>query len=127
MKYTVLLNKDDDTRKVEDEEKSKFIRNILEQMGLPVDEFWTNTDSALSVEEKIKLREILHAYNVIIIDSLDGHLQIYVENDLVGEWNKPYYKLKTDLRQINPYKRLYLEMTIECWDVFEKEQSNEES
>jgi len=125
MKYNILLNKDDDTRQIEDEEKSKFVRHVLEQMGLPVDEFWDQVDRALTTEEKIKLREILHAYNVIIIDSLSGHLQIYVENDLVGEWHKPYYKLKTDLRQINPYKRLYLEMTVECWNVFEG-QSEEE-
>lgn len=122
MKYTILLSKDEDTRKVEDEEKSKLIRNILEQMGLPVDEFWVNTERALTVEEKIKLREILHAYNVIIIDNLDGHMQIYVENDLVAEWQKPYYKLKTDLRQINPYKRTYLEMNVDFWSVFDQEE-----
>lgn len=119
-KSIILLNKEENTQQVEDEEKSKFIRNMLEQMGLPVDEFWTNSDKQLSVNEKIKLREILNAYNVIIIDSLDGHMQMYVENDLVAEWNKPSYKLKTDLRQINPNKRLYLEMTIDCWNIFEQ-------
>lgn len=123
MKSTILLDKEENTRRVEEEEKSKFIRYVLEQMGIPVDEFWTNPESILTVEEKIKLREILHAYNVIIIDSLDGHLQMYVENDLVAEWHKPYYKLKTDLRQINPYKRLYLEMNLEFWSVFDQQEN----
>ncbi len=120
MKATLLLNYDEDTRQVEEEEKSKFIKNILVQIGLPVDEFWTS-DKPLSVRERIKLREILSAYNIVIIDDLDGHMQIFVENDLVAEWNKCSYKLKRDLRQIDPKKKLFLEMTIDAWSVFEDE------
>ena len=122
MKATILLNKDADTRQIEDEEKSKFIRNILEQIGLPVNEFWVNPEKILSVEEKINLRQILNAYNIIIIDDLSGHMQMYVENDLVAEWKKCTYKLKTDLRYINPSKRFYLEMNIDAWSIFEKEE-----
>jgi hypothetical protein len=122
MKATILLDKDSDTRKVEEEEKSKFIREVLEQIGLPVNEFWTDPNKILEVNEKIKLRQILNAYNIIIIDDLGGHLQMYVENDLIAEWKKCTYKLKTDLRQINPNKRLYLEMNINAWSVFEKEE-----
>ena len=122
MKATILLDKDSDTRKVEEEEKSKFIREVLEQIGLPVNEFWTDPNKILEVNEKIKLRQILNAYNIIIIDDLGGHLQMYVENDLIAEWKKCTYKLKTDLRQINPNKRLYLEMNIDAWSVFEKEE-----
>jgi hypothetical protein len=122
METTILLNKDEDTRKVEEEEKSKFIRIILEQIGLPVDEFWVNPEKSLDVQEKIKLRQILNAYNIIIIDDLGGEMQIYVENDLVAEWKKCSYKLKTDLRQINPNKRLYLEMKINCWSIFDQDE-----
>ena len=122
MKATILLDKDSDTRKVEEEEKSKFIREVMEQIGLPVNEFWTDPNKILEVNEKIKLRQILNAYNIIIIDDLGGHLQMYVENDLIAEWKKCTYKLKTDLRQINPNKRLYLEMNIDAWSVFEKEE-----
>ena len=125
MQATILLDSDENTKKVEEEEKSKFIRDNLEQMGIPVDEFWTSSDRALTIEEKIKLREILSAYNIIVIDSLDGHMQMYVENDLVAEWHKPAYKLKTDLRHLNPQKRLFLEMTINCWSVFEEHQDTE--
>jgi hypothetical protein len=87
-----------------------------------VNEFWTDPNKILEVNEKIKLRQILNAYNIIIIDDLGGHLQMYVENDLIAEWKKCTYKLKTDLRQINPNKRLYLEMNIDAWSVFEKEE-----
>lgn len=120
MKVTLLLDYDENVRQVEEEEKSKFIKDILIQIGLPVEEFWTS-DKPLSVKERIKLREILSAYNIIIIDDLDGHMQIFVENDLVAEWNKCSYKLKKDLRQIDPKKRLFLEMTIDTWSVFENE------
>ncbi len=85
MKFNVLLNYDENTRQVEEEEKSKFIKQILSQMGLPVEEFWTS-DTALSAREKIKLREIISAYNIVIIDDLDGHMQIYVDND-IHHWN----------------------------------------
>jgi hypothetical protein len=122
MEATILLDKNEDTRKVEEEEKSKFIRNILGEIGLPVDEFWVNPEKTLDVHEKIKLRQILNAYNIIIIDDLGGEMQIYVDNDLVAEWKKSSYKLKKDLRQINPNKRLYLEMKIDCWSIFEQEQ-----
>lgn len=110
---------------MEEEEKSKFIKQILAQMGLPVEEFWTS-EKPLSAREKIKLREILSAYNIVIIDDLDGHMQMYVDNDLVAEWKKCTYTLKRDLRQIDPRKKLYMEMTVENWSVFEDLGAEEE-
>lgn len=123
MKGTILLNYDDNTKQVEEEEKSKFLRSLLEQMGVPVEEFWsTTTDKPLSVNQRIKLRSILTTYGIQVIDDLDGHLQIYVEGELVGEWFKCEYKLKKDLRQIDPRKQLYLEMLVNFWTIFEESQ-----
>lgn len=119
MKGIILLNYDANTRQVEDEEKNRFLRLILEQMGLPIEEFWTS-DALLNVHQKIKLREILSAYTIQIIDDLDGHLQIYVEGELIAEWNKCTYKIKRDLQQLDPRKQLYLEMQIDCWSVFDE-------
>jgi hypothetical protein len=119
MKATILLNYNENTQQVEDEEKARFLRSILEQMGVPVNDFWT-TDSPLSVEQKIRLRGILTNYNVQVIDDLDGLMQIYVEGEKVAEWQKPTYKLKRDLREIDPRKQLYLEMLVECWSLFEE-------
>ncbi len=123
MKGTLLLNYDENTRLVEEEEKLRFLHDLLQQMGIPIDEFWKD-GTKLSIEQKINLRNILSTYNVQVIDDLDGHMQIYVDNEIVGEWNKCQYKLKKDLRQIDPKKRLYLEMEINCWSIFE-EQENE--
>lgn len=122
MKGTILLNYDDNTKQIEDEEKHRFLRNVLEQMGVPISDFW-NVDAPLSIEQKIKLRGLLSAYSIQVIDDLDGTMQIYVENEKVAEWNKCFYKLKRDLRQLDPRKQLYLEMEVNCWTIFEESDS----
>lgn len=119
MKATILLNYNENTRKVEDEEKTRFLKALLEQMGVPIQEFWT-TDGPLSVEQRIKLRGILATYSIQVIDDLDGHMQVYVEGEKVAEWFKCTYKLKRDLREIDPRKQLYLEMEVNCWSLFEE-------
>lgn len=119
MKATILLNHTENTKQIEEEEKTRFLRSILEQMGVPIQEFWTQ-DSPLSVDQRIKLRSILATFSIQVIDDLDGMLQIYVEGEKVAEWYKSKYKLKRDLREIDPRKQLYLEMLVECWSLFEE-------
>lgn len=129
MKGTILLNHNENTKQIEEEEKQRFLRGLLDQMGIPIAEFWT-TDNPLTVEQKIKLRSILTTYRVQVIDDLDGHMQVYFiddsgESELVGEWNKCTYKLKRDLRQRDPRKQLYLEMEVNCWTLFEEQETSE--
>lgn len=119
MKGTILLNHNENTRKVEDEEKTRYLKGILDQMGVPILDFWT-TDEPLSVEQKIKLRGILATYQIQVIDDLDGHMQVYVEGEKVAEWFKCTYKLKRDLRELDPRKQLYLEMEVNYWSLFEE-------
>jgi hypothetical protein len=125
MKGTILLNYDDNTKKVEDEEKTRFLKTLLEQMGVPIDDFWVG-DVALSVNQKAKLRGILATYSIQVIDDLDGNMQVYVENEKVGEWNKCTYKLKRDLRELDPKKQLYLEMSVDCWTLFEENEEQQQ-
>ncbi len=119
MKATILLNYNENTKKVEDEEKARYLRGLLEQMGMPIEEFWPY-DGGLSVDQRIKLRGILATYSVQVIDDLDGHMQVYVEGEKVAEWFKCTYKLKRDLREIDPRKQLYLEMEVNTWSLFEE-------
>lgn len=119
MKGTILLNHTENTKKVEDEEKTRYLKDILDQMGLPIQDFWT-TDGPLSIEQKIKLRGILATYQIQVIDDLDGHMQVYVDGEKVAEWFKCTYKLKRDLRELDPRKQLYLEMEVNCWSLFEE-------
>lgn len=121
MNGTILLNYNENTRQVEDEEKMRFLRTLLEQMGVPISDFWAE-DIALTVNNRIKLKNTLVAYGVQVIDDLDGHLQVYVEGEKVAEWNKCTYKLKRDLKQLDPKKQLYLEMEVNCWTIFEQQE-----
>lgn len=121
MRNIILLNYDENIKQIEEEEKIKFLKNLLEQMDVPVESFWTNSNS-LSIEQRIRLRGILATYSIQVIDDLDGHMQIYVDRELVGEWFKSTYKLKRDLRQLDPRKQLYVEMTINYWTIFEEQE-----
>jgi len=121
MQGTILLNYNESVKQIEEEEKLSFLRNLLEQMGVPIDDFWT-MGTKLSIDQKVKLRTILATYGIQVIDDLDGHMQIYVERELVGEWFKSTYKLKRDLRELDPKKQLYMEMTINFWTIFEEQE-----
>jgi hypothetical protein len=122
MKGTLLLNYDENTKIVEEEEKNRFLYSLLEQIGIPVNDFWKG-EISLSIDQKIRLRTILSTYNIQVIDDLDGNMQVYIDNELVGEWHKCTYKLKKDLRQLDPKKRIYLEMQIDYWSIFEEQES----
>jgi hypothetical protein len=123
MKSTVLLNTSENTKQIEEEEKTRFVRNILETMGLPIEEIW-DEDNYLSIDNKIKLRSILTTYNIQIIDDSDGGLQIFCDGEVIGRWNKCEYILKKDLKQKDPSKKLYLEMKIANWSIFEDVENN---
>ena len=130
MKGTILLNYNENTHQVEDEEKSRFLRGILEQcfqntdVATQIQTIWS-ADGPLPASQKVKLRGILATYGIQVIDDLDGHLQIYLENELIAEWLKCTYKLKRDLRVVDPRKRVYLEMEVNCWSVFDDKEEQE--
>jgi hypothetical protein len=117
MQYTILLNKDEKTKDTEVQEQARFVKSILEALNVPVD--W-NPYEPLSVDNKIKFRKSLNAYDINVIDDQNGGLKIFAKNELIGEWFKCKYKLKEDLSQKDPNKRLYLEMGVNFWSIFEK-------
>lgn len=123
MQGTILLNYDENLKKVEEEEQSRFLRTLIEQMGVPID-FWIE-DAPLSVEQRSKLIEILHKYHIYIQNDNDGNIKVYVEKELVGEWNKCTYKLKRNYEEIDRKKQLYLEMNVDFWTVFDDNQEEE--
>ncbi len=130
MKGTILLNYDEDTRKVEEEEKARFLKGILEQcfdnteVANQIRTIW-DVDGPLPAIQKVKLRGVLATYGLQVIDDLDGHLQIYLENELIAEWFKCTYKLRRDLRVMDPRKRIYIEMEVNCWSVFDEKEEQE--
>ena len=126
MKGTILLNHNENTHQVEDEEKARFLRGLLEQMFEEVPEVMTkisevwSEDGTLSPEQKVKMRTFMDTYGIQVIDNLDGHMRIYLDGQVVGEWFKCKYKLKRDLAQIDRRKQLYLEMEVNYWTIFEE-------
>ena len=84
-------------------------------MGVPINDFWAG-DISLSVNQKIKLRGILATYAIQVIDDLDGNMQVYVEGEKVGEWNKC-----TDCHTTNSYN------TFSCVDCHEHGKSKMDS
>jgi hypothetical protein len=119
MEATILLNSNENTRQVEHEERENFIRSVLGEMGLPLEDVYED-DGSLSLDGKVRLRSLLGQYGVQVIDNRDGEVKIYADRELVAIWNKPKYSLRKDLLELDPTKKLFLEMRINSWSVFEE-------
>ena len=118
MKGIILLNSNENTRQIEEEEKAKFVKSVLETIGIPVEGLW-DENGALTPQNAHQLRRTLASYNTVVIDDGDGGLKIHVDKEVVANWKKPTYILKRDPSQIDPKKKLFLEMAIDCWTIFE--------
>ena len=46
-------------------------------------------------------------------------MRIYLEKEIIAEWSKPYYKLIVDHSEIDPKKRLYYSIDINCNSCFD--------
>lgn len=108
----------EDAKKIENEERNIFVKTILENLGVPLEEIWEDED--LTVENKLKLRELLYKLDLEIIDDGDRGLKIYNKNILLAEWFKPQFKLRKDIKARNINRSLYYEMIIKTWTIFEE-------
>jgi hypothetical protein len=116
VQYSILLSRSEDTKAVEGQEQSRFIKSVLEALEVPIE---YDPDEPLTIEMRQKLRQSFKEFNIHVINDMDGGLKISVGDDLIAEWYKSTYKLKQDLSQKDPQDRLYLEMTVNFWTVFE--------
>jgi len=123
MEYSIFLDRED-ALKVEEEEKSAFIKDVLIELGIDIEKVWP--EATLSVEEKVKLRALLKKFNVIVIEDTEKNVSVYLEKDVIAEWERPKFVLHKDLKQIDPKKKIYLEMKVNARSVFE-ENNDEES
>lgn len=116
MKVSYYINRGDE-KSVAEEEKNNFIKTVLTEFGIPLEDIWPE-DGVFSIKQKIDLKNILSKFNINII-SHDDTL-IYVDKDLVATWKKPIYILRKDLSEINPNKKIFIEMIIEYNSIFEE-------
>jgi hypothetical protein len=104
----VILVNQQDALEVENEEKVKWALNILETMGLPVNEWQVEP----TMNNLRSIRRQLKSEDIDVIDDSNGGLEIYCMGTLIGEWRKPRYILREDPKEINDYYKYYLEMHI---------------
>lgn len=121
--YSLYIDKED-AFAAEEEERDRFIRDTLIQMGLPIDEIWEK--ESLSVEEKIELRKVLRKFDVEIITDNDRCFEIYYDKEVVGRWYKPRFVLRRDMSEIRPSKQIYYEMIVQYESMFDEDHQEEE-
>jgi len=119
MESTILLDSDENVVLVEAQESSRFIRSMLETMGIDLSEIWI--DEKLNIDQKIKLRHVLSQYQVKIIDDSNNTLNIYLNQDLIAKWYKPTYVIRYDNSETDSKKRFFIEMKVKYESIFENE------
>jgi len=119
MESTILLDSDENVVLVEAQESSRFIRSMLETMGIDLSEIWI--DEKLNIDQKIKLRHVLSQYQVKIIDDSNNTLNIYLNQDLIAKWHKPTYVIRYDNSETDSKKRFFIEMKVKYESIFENE------
>ena len=113
----------EDAKTLEDDERNIFLRSILEQVGVPLEDVWP--DISLTVEQKVKLRDLLSKLEIQIIDDGDRGYTIYHQDSKLGEWFKPRFILRQDQGARTLSKQLYYEMVIKTWSIFEENENDD--
>jgi hypothetical protein len=120
MYRSIYLDRED-AKAVEEEECNLFLRGVLEEIGVPLEDVWP--DILLTVGQKIKLRDLLAKLDIEIISNGDRGYEIYNGDILLAKWHKPKFILRDDKKARSQSKRLYYEMVINTFSVFEKEEN----
>ena len=122
MQVTRLASRDN-YREIEQEWQFEFVYYVLESIGIPEDIlagcFPEDGMAGFTVEHKIELRKHMDQFSVTIVDDRDGGIKIFVERDKVAEWKKCTFILREDPSEVNPSKRLYMEISGDIWTIFD--------
>jgi hypothetical protein len=100
--------------------------SVLSQMGVDFDDSIPDDGDPenLNVLQRAKMRKILEMNKILVLDNQDGSLEIYVDDELIGKWDIPYYKLCYDPKEINPNDKYFMEVDICFGSVFDNEVNN---
>jgi len=119
VKRSIYIDRED-CRAIEDEERDTFLRGILDQLGVPLDDVWP--DVSLTVDQKVKLRTLLSKLELEIVQDGDRGYTIYHQDTKLAEWFKPRVLLREDKKARSFGKKLYYEMVIETWSMYDQQE-----
>jgi hypothetical protein len=124
MKRSILLDRED-INKVSLQEQLIWIIQTLQQIGIPEEELGPclpdqEAGEEETVQHRIALKELCQKWDLIMLRNVDGTADIYIKEDLVGHWAKPRWELRLDPSQKDPKKKMYAEMFINSWTIFEE-------
>jgi hypothetical protein len=120
-----ILVSREDVKTVQEEQKVQFVFSVLSQFVpeemlepvLPQDGF------EITVQQKIRLREICHKFKTRVVEDFGGEVEILVSENgkekLVAHWYKPWVVLKRDLTESDPSKQFYAEIKFKWWLISE--------
>lgn len=122
---SVLSNRED-IKIVEAEEQLNFVFSTLQSSGIAdstLEECFQN-GQIISTENKVIFRKICEKEQISVVDDTDGGIKIYIKVNnhdvLVAEWYKPNYILRMDPSNKDRSKKLFIEICLSWWTVFEE-------
>ena len=117
--HKILLSKNEDIKAFEEEQRQCFLYQLLSNLGVSLSEVWEE-DAPISILQKIELLKILRQRDLTVIEEIDGSMEVFLKDEKIGEFKKCNYKLKQDLSEKDVKKRLYFEVEVTFWTIFEQ-------
>ena len=113
-----------DRKTVEEEEKQKFIRNVIEAISIPgFEDVWPE-EAEVGPELKIAVRAFLKDFDLDIVEGIDGSVVVYSGDDEIAIWEKPSYVLRVDNKAKRHSEKTYFEMKIKFWSMWDEEEES---
>jgi len=124
MEETVFAD-NDNFKEVHDQLRFIWFRNLLIQTGMDLENCFPDSDDPhdQTIEQKLKLKNILSDNKIFIVDNNDDSLMIYIQDQLIGQWNKPRYDKREDLSQRGKRNKYYIGINLNYWSVFDEIES----
>ena len=91
---------------IENSAKMEWLMTVLHRLGVPLDD-WPEKPTMADLR---KARVLLKKLDLDIIDDSDSGIEIYCQGELIAEWRRPFYKLVSVPKELDPKYKFYLEL-----------------
>lgn len=100
--------------------KFNWLHETLAQTGMNLDDCFPEDGdpNSQTIVQKAQLRKTLNDNDILVLDD-NEEIKIYVQKEIIAEWNKPKYNLCSDISQIDPKKKFYVSIELNYWSVFD--------